>query len=66
MLKIRKYDKFKLLFHFKTKKVWRKWKRKYNQIKKKLNLFLKKYEKVIIGTNQIKILFLWVDSDGPP
>ena len=23
-------------------------------------------KKVIESTNQIKILFLWVDSDGPP
>ena len=31
--------------------------------------YLKKYiymKKVIKSTNQIKILFLWVDSDGPP
>ena len=38
-----------------------------NRKKSNFFIFFKKYsKKVIKSTNQIKILFLWVDGDGPP
>ena len=33
---------------------------------KSFNLFKKKYKESDKSANQIKILFLWVDSDRPP
>ena len=66
--------KIKNLISFQNKKYLKKIQLNQNKIffiffkKKFKKFFLKKkiYEKVIKSTNQIKILFLWVDSDGPP
>ena len=64
--------KIKNLISFQNKKISREIQpnqKKYFFIffKKTKKYFFKKYmKKVIKSTNQIKILFLWVDSDGPP